>query len=157
MTRSEARKGIATARKHLESGALEEHLTVKGMVCYQALLKAAEELALPERDIFGQSREDALDMVEMAREFEVQGALDDFPLDDVARLIEAAETLARPLPRESRWVVLPFTSNSGKTLFRCGVCGRLSNTPDKGCPDKWPCEEFTGEPGIMNPAPEGFK
>ena len=106
--REAALNNIEIARAHLDSGALEEHLSVKGMVCHQAVL-------------------------------------------------EAAEVLARPVPRASRWVVLPFTSGSGKMLFRCGVCGRLSNTPDKRCQDKWGCEEYDGEPGMMNPAPEGFR
>lgn len=34
------------------------------------------------------------------------------------------------------WVTLPpgDTSPSGKTLFMCLVCGRISATPDKTCP-----------------------
>lgn len=34
----------------------------------------------------------------------------------------------------SRWVPLYATTNSGKTLFVCIMCGRVSPTPDKTCP-----------------------
>lgn len=34
----------------------------------------------------------------------------------------------------SRWVPLYATSNSGKTLFVCVMCGRVSPLPDKTCP-----------------------
>ena len=34
----------------------------------------------------------------------------------------------------SRWVPLYATSNSGKTLFVCLMCGRVSPLPDKVCP-----------------------
>lgn len=34
----------------------------------------------------------------------------------------------------SRWVELYATTNSGKTLFVCKMCGRQSVTPDKDCP-----------------------
>ena len=33
-----------------------------------------------------------------------------------------------------RWVMLAATTPSGKTLFMCSVCGRISPTPDKRCP-----------------------
>lgn len=33
----------------------------------------------------------------------------------------------------ARWVLLPFTSPSGKLLFACEECGRISPTPDKRC------------------------
>jgi hypothetical protein len=39
------------------------------------------------------------------------------------------ERCARP-----RWVKLNCTSPSGKTLFVCRYCGRVSATPDKSCP-----------------------
>lgn len=35
---------------------------------------------------------------------------------------------------ESRWQVLKETSASGKTMFRCLICKRVSPTPDKNCP-----------------------
>lgn len=35
----------------------------------------------------------------------------------------------------SRWVPLYATTNSGKTLFVCLMCGRISTTPDKTCPE----------------------
>ena len=35
----------------------------------------------------------------------------------------------------SRWVPLVATSPSGKTLFVCRMCGRMSPTPDKECKD----------------------
>jgi hypothetical protein len=34
---------------------------------------------------------------------------------------------------QSRWVELYTTSPSGKTLFVCRFCGRISPTPDKVC------------------------
>jgi hypothetical protein len=45
----------------------------------------------------------------------------------------------------SRWIVCPKempASNSGKTVFKCRVCGRLSVTPDKACNDPM-CEKWT--------------
>lgn len=33
----------------------------------------------------------------------------------------------------SRWISLVATSPSGKTLFVCRMCGRISPTPDKEC------------------------
>lgn len=33
----------------------------------------------------------------------------------------------------SRWIKLDETSPSGKTLFRCVICERVSPTPDKAC------------------------
>lgn len=33
-----------------------------------------------------------------------------------------------------RWDTLEETSPSGKTLFKCRACGRVSPTPDKACP-----------------------
>jgi hypothetical protein len=107
-------------------------------------------------------REEALGVVERAHLIAgVDFHFPDLGYDDLRDwfrdLLGAAETLAQPVPRASRWVVLPFTSGSGKILFRCGVCGRLSNTPDISCPDKWGCETYDGQPGMMNPAPEGFK
>lgn len=32
-----------------------------------------------------------------------------------------------------RWKLLPKTTPSGKSLFRCTICGRESPTPDKKC------------------------
>jgi hypothetical protein len=36
----------------------------------------------------------------------------------------------------SRWVILRRASNSGKVLFFCRSCERISQTPDKICPYK---------------------
>jgi len=47
-------------------------------------------------------------------------------------LREAHEQNARPT---SRWRALEATSPSGKTLFVCLCCGRISPTPDKRCPE----------------------
>lgn len=33
-----------------------------------------------------------------------------------------------------RWITLKATSPSGKTLFACKYCGRVSPFPDKACP-----------------------
>lgn len=33
----------------------------------------------------------------------------------------------------TRWHVLPYTSGSGRILFACTECGRISPTPDKVC------------------------
>jgi rubrerythrin len=61
----------------------------------------------------------------------------------------------------SRWFLLPFTSGSGKMLYRCGVCARLSHFPDKHCPDNYGCDEYDGDiskhPIGVNLPPEGFK
>lgn len=52
-----------------------------------------------------------------------------------------------------RWVTLRRTSNSGKTLFVCTVCGRVSPIPDKDCRtfedpgESWGCS--MEEPGAM--------
>jgi len=35
---------------------------------------------------------------------------------------------------EMRWAKLMRTTNSGKTLFVCKICGRESTGPDKECP-----------------------
>lgn len=110
------------------------------------------------------TREEALEVLEIVRA-EVRGPNDDgdpeLGYSDlwcwIRKLSDAGEVLAQPVPRNSRWVVLPFNSGSGKTLFRCGVCGRLSNTPDKRCPDKWGCDRYTGVPGLNNPAPDDFR
>lgn len=37
------------------------------------------------------------------------------------------------MTEHSRWVELYATSPSGKTLFVCRFCGRISPTPDKAC------------------------
>lgn len=34
----------------------------------------------------------------------------------------------------NRWLELRATSNSGKTMFACRSCGRMSPVPDKDCP-----------------------
>jgi len=39
-----------------------------------------------------------------------------------------------PPRRASRWLRLEVTSNSGKQLFCCTICGRTSPTPDRLCP-----------------------
>lgn len=39
-----------------------------------------------------------------------------------------------------RWKVLDETSPSGKRLFGCDDCGRVSTTPDKFCPPPCPTE-----------------
>lgn len=47
------------------------------------------------------------------------------------------ETMTRPKsgPKgEGRWQVLNEVSPSGKTMFRCLICLRVSPTPDKECP-----------------------
>lgn len=103
------------------------------------------------------TREEALSVLEAAQE-RMNGA-GPYTTDSVSfrELTEAAQILAQPVPRNSRWVVLPFNSGSGKTMWRCGICGRLSNTPDKRCPDKWGCDRYTGLPGLNNPAPDDFR
>lgn len=45
----------------------------------------------------------------------------------------AAVGLKKIEAEKSRWVTLKKTSNSGKALFVCTVCGRVSPTPDKTC------------------------
>jgi hypothetical protein len=55
--------------------------------------------------------------------------------------------------RASRWVITGYTSPSGKILFRCGVCGRVSTTPDKNCNSSWKCGDWSPGPpvGIREP------
>ena len=43
---------------------------------------------------------------------------------------------------ETRWTVLKEVSPSGKTLFKCNVCGRVSQTPEKSCDNSFACEFF---------------
>lgn len=49
---------------------------------------------------------------------------------------------------KSRWIRLKRTSNSGKTMWVCSICGRNSVTPDKTCktfedPDEsWECSKY---------------
>lgn len=38
-----------------------------------------------------------------------------------------------PKVRVSNWAVMDETSPSGKVLFKCVICGRISTTPDKMC------------------------
>lgn len=51
-------------------------------------------------------------------------------------------------PEADRWVMLVATSPSGKTLFSCRCCGRVSPTPDKGCKtyadptETWKCSAW---------------
>lgn len=33
----------------------------------------------------------------------------------------------------TRWTVMDTTSPSGRTMFKCGLCGRESYAPDKTC------------------------
>jgi hypothetical protein len=35
---------------------------------------------------------------------------------------------------QARWQIIDKTSNSGKQLYRCLICERVSPTPDKDCP-----------------------
>lgn len=46
---------------------------------------------------------------------------------------KAQENAELKAEREYRWTQLRITSNSGKTLFSCKCCGRISPTPDKTC------------------------
>jgi hypothetical protein len=45
-----------------------------------------------------------------------------------------------------RWEPIVRTSPSGKTLFVCLVCGRVSQTPDKACP---PFENWTPDGRVL--------
>jgi len=48
------------------------------------------------------------------------------------------------IPSE-RWIMSPNecpTSPSGKTMFKCRICGRLSVTPDKWCEGSLVCEQW---------------
>ena len=59
---------------------------------------------------------------------------------DLLHRISALESIVDRLPKTSRWVVSSETTPSGKTLFKCGSCFRLSVGPDKKCPsgcDAW--------------------
>mgnify|MGYP001130195034 CR=1 FL=1 len=63
--------------------------------------------------------------------------------------LEELDEAPEPLPiQQSRWAMLRKTSNSGKTLFSCTVCGRVSTTPDKTCKtfedpaERWGCSKI---------------
>lgn len=51
------------------------------------------------------------------------------------------------IPPTSRWVRIERTSPSGKSLFVCTVCGRMSVAPDKTChtledpEESWNCSQ----------------
>ena len=62
------------------------------------------------------------------------GAMDSYPPGDDGLRFVCPSCLTEPFEPTSRWVTLRRTSNSGKTLFLCLVCGRESTTPDKECP-----------------------
>lgn len=55
--------------------------------------------------------------------------------------------LIRQRKLNGRWVRLRKTSESGKTMFVCTVCGRNSTTPDKDCRtmedphESWDCSK----------------
>ena len=44
-----------------------------------------------------------------------------------------------------RWTLLPNTSPSGKMLFQCKYCGRITTTPDKTCNNACETKEGTNE------------
>ena len=49
----------------------------------------------------------------------------------------------------SLWKVLEETSPSGKRLFVCTSCGRISYTPDKFCPPPCPAENKMAREAAM--------
>lgn len=61
----------------------------------------------------------------------------------------------------SRWEMLSKTTSSGKTLFRCRSCGRISPTPDKRCQGQCsepkeryivlPNNKYTGDLDVRGP------
>lgn len=62
---------------------------------------------------------------------------------------------ARELAHVGKWIVLERYSRSGKRLFACTVCGRLSATPDKRCGgrcDTFSFEDVTTETGARDGA-----
>jgi len=70
-----------------------------------------------------------------------------------------SETFHLRFPRPRTWVRLGETTPSGKTLFLCTECGRVSCFPDKKCPPRR-CSgsllsDFTGFP--LQLAPEEFE
>jgi hypothetical protein len=147
--------------RHTEEGNIHEAMKALG-----ELHHACKELIVEvDEGAFYEEREKALDYLEFSASY----LLDDgeeagYRCKEVnlepfcVKLADVAMVLSRPAPRPSRWVVLPFTSGSGKTMFRCGVCGRLSVTPDKACPDNWGCDRYTGYPPVgVKTTPKGFK
>lgn len=56
--------------------------------------------------------------------------------DDLLRLAKKYEDKLN-----SRWVTIRRTTPSGKTLFFCRSCERVSISPDKYCPDE-SCEHW---------------
>lgn len=65
---------------------------------------------------------------------------------DLLHRISALESIVDRLPKTSRWVVSSETTPSGKTLFKCGSCFRLSVGPDKKCPSG--CDAWDGMPKV---------
>ena len=62
-----------------------------------------------------------------------QYAVDGDEITRVEALQNEIADLKMRLGELSRWVVIDRKSNSGKTLFVCTSCGRVSQTPDKTC------------------------
>ncbi len=63
---------------------------------------------------------------------------------------EKPALLAALLEDGRRWVTLRATSRSGKTLFCCLDCGRISPTPDKWCEG---LQFYSGEPATCGDHP----
>ncbi len=107
------------------------------------------------------TRDMALEIVENARTHVTGAGVHGPDCDELygwcVDLVQAAEVLAQPAP--DRWVVTGLTTKSGQAFFRCGVCGRLSETPDENCPEayagRWGCNEWAGEMPVEIKTPPG--
>lgn len=81
----------------------------------------------------------------------------------VLKLLDAATPEAPAAVPGDRWAMLKATSPSGKTLFVCLCCGRVSPTPDIWCKtladpnEKLDCSKFVLSPERMPlaSAPDG--
>ena len=72
--------------------------------------------------------------------------------DEVPGLVAEVERLRTG---SDRWTKLAATSRSGKTLFSCSSCGRVSPTPDKSCESSR--SEFWASPWATDHLPCGAK
>ena len=88
------------------------------------------------RKIAGEETVDAI--IAKARQMgEPSGSLIPGLVDYIAELeaeLSKSQTENAELKKKkSRWTELKETTNSGKRLFQCKVCGRKTPTPDKDC------------------------
>ena len=98
---------------------------------------AALEAELAEAQVMNRRLQDSVETFEKASEV---------AMEDAERAEAEVERLRED--RHNRWVTLRATSSSGKTLFSCKCCGRVSLTPDNECRtfadpgERWACSAW---------------